>query len=108
MREINAPWSYVLQAEAWAEELDRAAWIEELKERWHLVTKERKEMENPATWGEAEKVIRQAYDAHSEDRAKGVVGLSLVRRIADALREAGLLEGHCASCDGHACAEKGK
>ena len=63
-------------------------------------------MENPATWGEAEKVIRQAYDAHSEDRAKGVYGLSLVRRIADALREAGLLEGHCASCDGHACEDE--
>ena len=37
--DINAPWWYVLQAEAWAEELSRATWIEELKQRWHLVTK---------------------------------------------------------------------
>lgn len=49
-------------------------------------------MENPATWGRAERVVSDAwtnwYDAH----AKGVVGLSLPRTITDALRAEGLLK----------------
>lgn len=48
-------------------------------------------MENPATWGRAEQVISQAYQDWWKGRAEGRTGLSLPRRIADALRAAGLL-----------------
>lgn len=48
-------------------------------------------MENPATWGKAEKIIDKAHQDFWTDRASGNYGLSLPRRIADALREAGLL-----------------
>jgi len=51
-------------------------------------------MENPATWGKAEHVIIQALDEYDKDVLgnRGViVGLSLTRRIADALRNANLL-----------------
>lgn len=55
--------------------------------------------ENPATWGRAEhivnKVLRDHY-AHSHKVIAGkeepVIGLSLVRKITDALREADLLD----------------
>ena len=56
-------------------------------------------MENPATWGEAELVVRRELDsffANQEkkitDPSKIMVGLSLERRITDALRTAGLLK----------------
>jgi len=48
-------------------------------------------MENPATWGLAEEIIDKAYKDYWTDRAGGVTGLSLARRVADALREANLL-----------------
>jgi hypothetical protein len=48
-------------------------------------------MENPATWGRAEGIISRAYAEWSESRNKGIIGLSLARQIADALRDAGLL-----------------
>jgi hypothetical protein len=50
-------------------------------------------MENPATWGEVERVIHEVLAEDYRIRAgRGiVVGLSLERRIADALRDAGLL-----------------
>lgn len=44
-------------------------------------------MENPATWGVLEHAIHGAIRRAREDRANGVVGLSEVRRIADAVRE---------------------
>jgi hypothetical protein len=43
-------------------------------------------MENPATWGPLEHAIDDAIKKAEEDRAQGVVGLSEVRRIADAVR----------------------
>lgn len=51
-------------------------------------------MENPATWGPAEKVIRQALDEDHQARLspEPVIGLSLPRLIADALRKEGLLD----------------
>ena len=48
-------------------------------------------MENPATWGPLEKTIDAALRKAREDRAAGMVGLSEVRRVADAVR--GLLDG---------------
>jgi|CZKW01.1.fsa_nt_gi hypothetical protein len=52
-------------------------------------------MENPATWGRAEHVINEAlkeYDWEINTAGGGlIIGLSLPRRIADALREADLL-----------------
>jgi hypothetical protein len=52
-------------------------------------------MENPATWGEAEKIVNRALDEFYENIHKPVdervIGLSLARSITDALREAGLL-----------------
>ena len=50
-------------------------------------------MENPATWGPAEKVIDAAIENHDHlvRTNPGFCGLSLTRQIADALREAGLL-----------------
>lgn len=49
-------------------------------------------MENPGTWGEAEKVIAAAIEENDVAHMKGIVGSSLVSRIADALRGAGLLD----------------
>lgn len=48
-------------------------------------------MENPATWGKAEKVVHDEYVKWWEDREKMMCGLSLERRITDALRREGLL-----------------
>jgi hypothetical protein len=48
-------------------------------------------MENPATWGKAEKVIDQAHKDYWKARKDGVIGWSLIHTIAEALREAGLL-----------------
>lgn len=49
-------------------------------------------MENPATWGLAENVIRNAIVQDHYARQEGAIGLSLPRKIADALRDAGLLK----------------
>lgn len=48
-------------------------------------------MENPNGWGKAEKIIHLAYAEWYTAKASGVVGLSLPRSIADALRAEGLL-----------------
>lgn len=52
-------------------------------------------MENPATWGEAERVVASVlYDNENnfvKRRGNELVGLSVVRRITDALRVAGLI-----------------
>lgn len=58
-------------------------------------------MENPATWGEAERVVERVLDdffANQEkkitDPSKIICGPSLPRLITDALREAGWLRGN--------------
>lgn len=48
-------------------------------------------MENPATWGRAEKAVNQAYQDWWKARAEGRIGLSLARCITDALRRENLL-----------------
>jgi hypothetical protein len=47
--------------------------------------------ENPATWGAAERVIQEALNSFAKAQAKGIVGRSQAKAIADALREASLL-----------------
>lgn len=49
-------------------------------------------MENPATWGKAEHVVNDALAESDRAMLGGLIGLSLTRRITDALREAGLLK----------------
>lgn len=49
-------------------------------------------VENPATWGPVEKVIHETIKRHRDNHLAGTVGLSRVRMIADALREAGLIK----------------
>lgn len=60
-------------------------------------------MENPASWGEAEKIVDQAIDNAYHNRKLGLIGLSLTRQITDALKAAGLLRSralvHCITCD---------
>lgn len=55
-------------------------------------------MENPASWTSAERVVDQVIREHRNERARATlsrgkarIGLSLARRITDALREEGLL-----------------
>lgn len=48
-------------------------------------------MENPATWGEPERVIHDVHEQWHRGRDEGVVGWSLAKSVADALRKAGLL-----------------
>jgi hypothetical protein len=48
-------------------------------------------MENPAYWGEAERLIEEAMDEAEEAMAAHVCGWSTPMRIADKLRKAGLL-----------------
>lgn len=48
-------------------------------------------MENPDTWGKAERVVHDAYIDWEVDRANELCGLSLARRITNALRAEGLL-----------------
>ena len=45
--------------------------------------------ENPATWGQAEKIIDAAYHNWWVGQDQLLCGLSLPRQIADALRAAG-------------------
>jgi retron-type reverse transcriptase len=56
-------------------------------------------MENPATWGEAERVVQGVFNKLTEEEANYRLnpatrryGLSPARRITDALRKAGLLK----------------
>lgn len=56
-------------------------------------------MENPASWGHAERVVRRILDEYFANHAKALtdpgtvlIGLSLERRITDALRSADLLK----------------
>lgn len=49
-------------------------------------------MENPATWGEAERVVAQALKEHHEAMVAGIVGRSDVKAITDALKKARLLK----------------
>ena len=49
-------------------------------------------MENPATWGLAERTVQDALRAHRDACDEGVIGLSLTRTITDALRRKGLLK----------------
>jgi hypothetical protein len=55
-------------------------------------------MENPATWGDAENVIHNAIVKDHYAKQGGKVGLSLARQIADALREAKLLNEVPVAC----------
>lgn len=48
-------------------------------------------MENPATWGRAEKTVDEALRKAGQAKRLGVYGLSTVRQITDALRAEGLL-----------------
>ena len=60
-------------------------------------------MENPATWGQPERIVDKAVDDAYQNRKAGLIGLSLTRQITDALRAAGLLRerqlAHCVTCD---------
>ena len=49
-------------------------------------------MENPATWGTAEKIVSKVLSETDNILPEFICGLSLERRITDALREAGLLK----------------
>lgn len=51
-------------------------------------------MENPATWGPAERVVNDVIRRRHTEALRGgvLVGLSLERQITDALRDEGLLE----------------
>ena len=48
-------------------------------------------MENPDRWGKAEEIIHSTYAEWYTQKTSGMVGLSLPRSIADALRAEGLL-----------------
>lgn len=48
-------------------------------------------MENPATWGRAERVVAKAIKNFQDQTVPQTAGLSLVRQITDALRADGLL-----------------
>jgi hypothetical protein len=58
-------------------------------------------VENPATWGDAENVIHNAIvkDHYAKLAEPELCGLSLPRQIADALREARLLNEDPVACD---------
>ncbi len=48
-------------------------------------------MENPATWTKAEHVVQKAMQQWQDGHDRGLIGLSQVRSITDALRREGLL-----------------
>lgn len=50
-------------------------------------------VENPATWNEAEKIIEEVLCKHYENmqHPDPLIGFSLPKQIAEALRDAGLL-----------------
>lgn len=45
--------------------------------------------ENPATWNRAEQIIDKALEDHEEGQRQGMIGLTRVKAIANALRAAG-------------------
>ncbi len=49
-------------------------------------------MESPDSWGPLERVISQAIHDADDAVLRGIVGLSHIRVIADALRDAGLVK----------------
>lgn len=56
-------------------------------------------MENPATWGEAERIVSEVLNRFFENQERAItdpdkvmMGLSVERNITDALRAAGLLK----------------
>ena len=49
-------------------------------------------MENPAAWGKAERLINEVHREHTRAMHEGRVGLSLAMKVANKLREAGLLK----------------
>lgn len=49
-------------------------------------------MENPNTWTELEKTIREALRQAATARSQGVIGASTEKQIADALRAKGLVK----------------
>ena len=51
-------------------------------------------VENPSTWGEAERVVDEAMRRATELQEQGLMGLSVARQVTDALREHGLLVEH--------------
>lgn len=51
------------------------------------------------TWGKAEQVVSAAISRHRQDVTDGVIGLSLARKITDALRAEGLLDADTAGLD---------
>jgi len=51
-------------------------------------------MENPESWGPAERTIKRAMDRYEESTAEGMIGLSPYAAIANELRVAGLLVDH--------------
>jgi len=55
--------------------------------------------EDPATWGEAEKIVQRALREAAQARQQQLAGFSTPRRVADALRDAGLLAGDSDSDD---------
>lgn len=55
-------------------------------------------MENPATWTEAEHVVRRVLNEWAK-LPSGWAGLSLERQVTDALREAGFIAGTSAKQD---------
>lgn len=59
-------------------------------------------MENPATWGPAERIVRQVMDDDFQMNLspEPICGLSIERRITDALRAAGLLRESAVTSDG--------
>jgi hypothetical protein len=48
-------------------------------------------MENPATWGEPERIVHDAIAGYNKNVMEGRFGLSLARQITDALRAQGYL-----------------
>ena len=49
-------------------------------------------MENPASWGELEKAIEEAIQEHADQLADLMMGLSVVKTIANKLRDKGLVK----------------
>lgn len=57
-------------------------------------------MENPATWGRAERIVDTALKQWDEAHAAGFVGASRAMLICDALRKEGLLPTHFVPYEG--------
>lgn len=50
-------------------------------------------MENPATWGQAERLVSKTHEKWIKAMQQGLVGASLPMMVCNALREAELLVG---------------